>query len=133
MGKRGPLPNRYSAPRPSTSSSEMPEAPVELAAAGRRYWEAVTATYSLAAHELELLELACQCRDDIAAARARIIADGPTIEGGTGPKGHPAIGMLRDARNGFAALVKLLELPADDLDELDASHWSRWSAEMGAS
>jgi P27 family predicted phage terminase small subunit len=89
----------------------IPGAPAQLGADGRRLWRAVIREYSLEAHSLEQLAIACEAADRAAEARAAIEADGPYIDGRYGQRQHPALAVERDAR--LRELRALRELGLD--------------------
>jgi hypothetical protein len=59
---------------------------------------------------LKLLEAAADSWDRLVTARAEVLRDGLTVEGGSGPKQHPCVAIERDARVAFARLIRELDL-----------------------
>lgn len=82
-----------------------PRPPSSLGPDGKKLWTAVLEGYTPDAVELHVLQLACQARDDAAAARTAIKADGVTVEGLHGPRVHPAIGIARQAETNVSRLL----------------------------
>ena len=69
--------------------------------------------YELEHHHVRLLRLACEAWDRGQQAREAIDRDGLTIGTGDGGlKAHPCVAIERDARIGFARLVRELDLDA---------------------
>ena len=95
-----------------------PKPPAHLAAATKRWWRSVVAEYQLEEHHIRLLTLACEAWDRAQAARALVAAEGLVVLDRFGqPKAHPAVAIERDARIGFARLVREIDLdgePAPD-------------------
>ena len=73
----------------------------------------MTAQYELAAHELLLLQNACQTADLVARLQAIIDEDGPVLPTG---KNHPAVAEIRQQRITLARLLVALQVPAGDED-----------------
>ena len=90
-----------------------PEAPAHLRPETALWWRSVLADYELEEHHLRLLHLACEAWDRGQQARERLDRDGLTIPTGDGGlKAHPCVAIERDARIGFARLVRELDLDA---------------------
>ena len=67
-------------------------------------------------HHVRLLILACECWDEGEAARKAIAKNGMTYVDRFGsPKARPEIAIARDARIGFARLVRELGLDSGNL------------------
>jgi P27 family predicted phage terminase small subunit len=96
--------------------SGVPRPPRHLRAASRRWWSEIAGVYVLEAHQIEILTAAAGCLDRMAEARALIQKDGIVIQGLHSKIAHPAVAIERDARIGFARLVRELGL-AEDADE----------------
>jgi P27 family predicted phage terminase small subunit len=90
-------------------------APRHLRAKTRAWWSMVVATYQLESHHERLLTLACEAWDVGQLATERISADGLWVTDRFGAvKPHPAVAIQRDARLGFARLIRELNLDADE-------------------
>jgi hypothetical protein len=112
-GRKGPLeattsPVRLVAPSPPVEL--LPAPPQHLSAAMQSWWNAVVRDYELESHHLRLLELAADCWDRLATARAELLREGLTITTASGTKQHPAVAIERDARLAFARLIRELDL-----------------------
>jgi P27 family predicted phage terminase small subunit len=94
----------------STLPVELPAPPNHLTAETAHWWRQVVSEYELQPHHLKILEAAADSWDRMAQARATVLADGLTVEGGTGPKQHPCVAIERDARAAFARLIRELDL-----------------------
>lgn len=94
-----------------------PEPPRHLKKPGRQFWAQVVAEYGIAdAAGLALLTTATECLDRIRAAQAAIARDGAVVRDRYGrPKIHPATVLERDARNGFLAALRALNLDLEPL------------------
>jgi P27 family predicted phage terminase small subunit len=91
-----------------------PKAPAHLRSATARWWRAVHLDYQLEQHHIRLLTLAAEAYDRACQAREIIDKDGLTVstkDGGL--KAHPAVGIERDCRLGFARLIRELDLDVD--------------------
>ena len=90
----------------------MTTAPPHLSPEAAAWWQDVTADYDLSPHHLRLLQSACEAWDTGQAARRELAAHGGlTFTDASGNiKAHPAVAMQRDARIGFARLVRELDL-----------------------
>lgn len=90
-----------------------PRTPRNLGPAGRALWHAVTGRYSLAAHELVLLESAAR-HADMAARLEDLLKDGLLTVGASGqPRLNAAVTELRQSRLALSKLLTDLALPAD--------------------
>lgn len=92
--------------------TNLPEPPPHLSADAAEWWRAVCRDYDLADHHLHLLRCACEAMDRMGQARQALAAHGGltfTDERGV-IRAHPAVAMERDARIGFARLVRELDL-----------------------
>ncbi len=97
-----------------------PKAPRHLALTTRRWWEHVTADWSLEQHHIRLLTLAGESWDRDVEAREALKTHGLTFDDRWGqPHSRPEVGIERDSRLAFARLIRELaldvELPGDDL------------------
>ena len=97
--------------------TKTPQPPGHLGKHGRAFWRAVQAEYSVAdAAGLELLTTAATCLDRMRAAQAAIAQHGElTIDRYGSPKLNPACGLEKDARAGFLASVRALNLDLEPL------------------
>jgi P27 family predicted phage terminase small subunit len=96
----------------------MPKPPQHLSEAGRTWWRTCVKTYELEPHHLRLLQSAAECWDRQQQARAILDAQGITFVDDRGnTRAHPAVAIERDARVGFARILRELDLdvppPAD--------------------
>jgi len=89
---------------------ELPAPPEHLSAEMAHWWRQIVADYDLDHHHLKLLEAACDAWDRMAQARATVLDEGLTVEGGMGPKQHPAVAIERDARAAFVRIVREMDL-----------------------
>lgn len=88
--------------------------PTGLAAAGRRFHEAVSERFELRVDEEALLLAACRTIDEIVLLEKALKASDMTVSGSMGQvRIHPAVAELRAHRSCLAALVKQLGLPDD--------------------
>lgn len=76
----------------------------------KRWFESVLADYELDEHHVRLLTLACEAFDRAVAASEIIRREGLVVDGPRGMRLHPAVAIERDARIGFARLVRELDL-----------------------
>ena len=92
----------------------MTEPPDHLSPKASAWWSEVTRDYALEPHHLHLLQAACEAMDRMAQARAELAAHGSlTFADKNGAiKAHPAEAIERNARIGFARLVRELDLDA---------------------
>jgi P27 family predicted phage terminase small subunit len=91
-----------------------PKAPAHLAESTRAWWRAVVRDYQLEPHHLRLLQAASECWDRLQQARELLARDGLVTEGREGGlRPHPAIAIERDARTGFARLLRELDLDVE--------------------
>jgi phage terminase small subunit len=94
--------------------TDKPKAPAHLSVPSRRWFEQVVTTYSLEPHHLHLLGLAAQALDRAETARLALATHGQTFTDRFGcPRARPEIAIERDARIGFARLVRELDLDTD--------------------
>jgi phage terminase small subunit len=91
-----------------------PRAPAHLAPATRTWFTSVCRDYVLEQHHLRLLQAAGECWDRLQEARQTLARDGLTIATGDGGlKAHPCVAIERDARIGFARLIRELDLDVE--------------------
>jgi len=87
--------------------------PPHLCPETRAWCSDVDRDYELEPHHRRLLTLAAEAWDRASEARETIAKEGAYYVDRFGsPKPHPALGIERDSRLGFARLVKQLELDA---------------------
>ena len=90
--------------------TNSPDPPLHLTPETAEWWQSVLTDYELEEHHVRLLRLACEAWDRCQQAREQLDRDGLTI--GTadgGLKAHPCVAIERDARLGFARLVRELD------------------------
>jgi hypothetical protein len=90
------------------------EPPTGLKAGGLRLWESIQAEYDLQESEVQILELACRCRDRIDQLEALIEKDGAL---GFGDKISPVVVESRQQQLLLAKFVIALRVPDVDTDE----------------
>lgn len=92
-------------------------APKHLRAEGRKFWSGVAEAYSIDDPAgVALLTTAAECLDRIAAAREAIKKAGEIVTDRYGQvKVNPACLLEKDARNGFLAAVRALNLDIEPL------------------
>lgn len=90
----------------------MLKPPKHLENAGRTFWQQVADDFDINDPAgLALLTTAAECCDRMRAAQAAIAADGEVIRDRyQQPKVHPACALEKDARNGFLAAMRALQL-----------------------
>ena len=89
--------------------------PKGLSRSAAKWWRRVVAEYGIcdAAGEM-LLETALRCWDREEQARGQLDRDGCTTLDARGrPKAHPAAAVERDARSGFLAAIRALNLDVE--------------------
>jgi P27 family predicted phage terminase small subunit len=90
------------------------KAPAHLREPTRVWWRQVLKDYALESHHLRLLQAAGECWDRLQQARETLDRDGLVIEGREGGmRPHPCVAIERDARTGFARLLRELDLDVD--------------------
>ena len=86
--------------------------------AGQALWDAVGELLILdAPHESVMLRELCRCADELDQLRAVVDADGVMLDSSQGPRAHPALVELRQARLAFARLASALGLPQGITDK----------------
>jgi hypothetical protein len=112
---------------PIPTGSIVIEPPAELGSFGRSLWDQILSEYDVRdAAGLHLLYEACSCWDRSEALAERIRAEGPVIQGPSGPRSHPG---CRDELGFRAATVKFLKELGVTLEGLRSSpgrppqHW----------
>ena len=99
------------------SRSDVPKAPPETRAPGRRLWESVVVDFSLDEHERVLLTEAVRTVDLLDLLDAAVRRDGPLLEGPQGTRAHPAAVEARQQRIALARLLAALRLPSGDVGD----------------
>lgn len=90
------------------------KAPKHLKAATADWWESVCACYELEQHHLRLLTLAAESWDRCQQARESLAEHGVVYEDRFGqPRARPEVAIERDARTGFARLLRELSLDVE--------------------
>jgi len=97
--------------------TRKPRPPEHLKAEGARFWADVAEEYGIDdAAGLAYLTTAGECLDRIRAAQASIASHGEIVHDRYGcPKVNPACSLEKDARNGFLAALKALNLDIEPL------------------
>src|SRR5215218_7437839 len=91
-----------------------PKAPKHLSEPSRNWWRTCVREYQLEQHHLRLLQSAAECWDRQQQARKIIDCEGITFTDDRGnARAHPAVAIERDARVGFARLVRELDLDVE--------------------
>lgn len=101
------------------------KAPAGLGPAGRNLWQAITAEFELAEHELAQLEEAARTRDLLGRLRAELDASPVMLESSQGMRLHPAVAELRQQRLTLARLLATLGVPGLEEDDLPSSRGVR--------
>ena len=92
--------------------------PPHLRKTTQNWWKSVLAEYELEPHHVRLLTLAAEAWDRGQQAREVVDANGMTFNDRFGqPKPRPEIAIERDARIGFARLLRELALDVDAPEE----------------
>ena len=90
------------------------KAPTHLRPPTRKWWLAVVRDWSLEAHHIRLLTLACEAFDRGEEARQILKKAGAYYRDRFGqPKEHPALAVERDSRIAFARLLRELDLDTE--------------------
>lgn len=95
----------------------LPEPPKHLSGDPARLWRDTVAEFDLEAHQIALLGAACDALARMLEARDLVNAQGPVVtDSRGGVKAHPAVAIERDARLGFARLIRelALDVPVPD-------------------
>ena len=95
----------------------MLKPPKHLRPAGKAFFESVSAEYGITdAAGMALLSRAAECVDRMTAAQSSIAKHGELVVDRYGaPKLNPACILEKDARNGFLAAVRALNLDLEPL------------------
>jgi phage terminase small subunit len=98
-----------------SSNNQRQSSPEHLEPATRKWFESVCGEYELRQHHRHLLQLAAEAYDAVQLARATLARQGRYYPDRFGaPRLHPAVADERDARLGFARLVRQLGLDDDN-------------------
>jgi hypothetical protein len=118
-------------------------APNGLNARGKGFWTQITDVFDLDSAELEVLKEACRTLDEIETLKGAAVEYGPMVKGSAGQwTVNPALVEVRQARQAFERMVKVLALPSEDDVPLTAAERSvsedasraaqtRWGASKG--
>lgn len=94
------------------------------------FWRVIVAEFDLSDAEVELLTEAAWMLTEIDSLRAALERDGVTVAGSAGQRRvHPAVGEIRQHRLALARLVKVLDLP---LEEVESESWESKNARQAA-
>ena len=107
------------------SAETSDSVPAGLDTAGRALWEAGTAEFEWAKHELVIFEEACRMRDRIVELDILVETDGLMLSSSQGSRLHPAVAEARQQRLGLARLLATLGMPPMDEDDLPAARGVR--------
>ena len=92
-----------------------PKAPKHLRPATKRWFNHVTAEWSLEQHHIKLLIAAAESWDRMAEAREAIANKGLIFQDRFGtPRARPEVSIERDSRTAFARLIRELDLDIDE-------------------
>jgi hypothetical protein len=97
--------------------------PKGLRSAGKALWRAVTAAFTLEAHEELLLRQACRTADLCDLLQLEVDRDGPTLTVAGVLRAHPAAVELRQQRVVLARLVAALRVPLPDDAVVDRTQY----------
>jgi P27 family predicted phage terminase small subunit len=104
---------------PKKSQTKAP--PRHLSKAMQAWWRQVEKACVLEPHDRHLLQLACEAFDRAQAARAVLDKEGTIfLDRFEQPKARPEAAIECDARRDFAALVRQLSIPPEEVPH-DAS------------
>jgi len=101
-------------------SKPEPKAPRHLGKHGRELWKSLRREYDIRdAGGLALLTTAAECLDRMRAAQDAIKEHGEVVtDRYSQVKVNPACGLEKDARNGFLAAIKALNLDVEPLKQI---------------
>jgi phage terminase small subunit len=99
------------------TTKSTPKAPRHLGTDGKAIWLELRRSYQIAdSGGLALLTTAAECMDRMRAAQKIIAAKGEvTLDRYGGLRANPAVAIEKDARNGFLAALKALNLDVEPL------------------
>jgi phage terminase small subunit len=95
-----------------------PKPPAHLTAETKAWWSEVVGAYRLEAHHLRILTLAGEAWDRCQEARKAIAKHGLTFQKHGQPTARPEVNIERDARVGFARLLRELALDVTPPEEV---------------
>jgi P27 family predicted phage terminase small subunit len=91
-----------------------PRAPAHFRPETAAWWRSVVADYDLEPHHLRLLQLAGEAWERGQQAREIVAREGVTFTDDRGnPRAHPAVSVEKDARIGFARLIRELDMDVE--------------------
>lgn len=91
-----------------------PRPPKHLRAPTKRWWTWVCQNFTMEEHHLKLLTAACESLDRMEQAREALVKHGITyVDRFNAPHPRPEVGIERDAKIGFARLLRELRLDLD--------------------
>lgn len=91
--------------------SKPPRAPATLSAEAKRIWRNMNAEWTFDGQALLILKVALEAYDRLQEARRILDAVGCTYTTGTGfEREHPLVKIEKEARNGFLAAWRMLNL-----------------------
>jgi phage terminase small subunit len=94
--------------------SKQPKPPSHLRKPTAKWWLTVCDNFELDAHHIRLLTLAAESWDQCQKAREILAKKGMTFDDRFGqPRARPEVGIERDAKIGFARLIRELSLDCD--------------------
>lgn len=97
-------------------------APAGMGATGLKFWRDITGKFELSSSEFALLESACRELALIDRLEAKLKGAQLVVTGSMGQQvAHPLLAEVRQHRAAFAALVKALKLPDEDVEETPKS------------
>jgi P27 family predicted phage terminase small subunit len=96
-----------------TTPLDLPAPPAHLSEPTQQWWRAIVHDYEFGPHHLRLLEAACGAWDRMEQARETLQREGLMVETKQGRRAHPCVNIERDARIGFARLVRELDLDTE--------------------
>lgn len=91
--------------------TDFPAPPEGTKAPGEALWTSVLEDWDLEEHELALLREAVRTVDMLDDLAVLVAAQGPIVDGKSGPKAHPALVEARQLRIALARLLAALRLP----------------------
>ncbi len=98
--------------------NDTAEAPAHLREQTRAWWESVVVGFVLEEHHVRLLTLAGEAWDRCEQAREALAEHGLTFDDRFGqPRARPEVAIERDARTGFARLLRELALDVSSPNE----------------
>ena len=110
-------------------SKNPPEPPKHLSTESKKFWKKVVAEFDLEHHHLSLLRLAAEAWDTGQMARSALVeAKSLTYKDRHGcPKPRPEVAIERDARTGFARMLRELNLDIEPPSDSRMPRGSRYA------